>query len=266
MEKQDAHIHSPFCPHGTQDSFEQYIEHAIKQGFSSITFAEHAPLPKGFSDPTPFKDSAMMKEDVEAYIIEINRLKEQYKQQITIKTGFEIDYISGFEEETESFLNQYGPYLDDSILSVHFLKCKDRWLCIDYSPETFSEAIRLTGSINHVYELYFDQVLQSIMAELGPFKPQRIGHITLAAKFKKKYPPTRSFSASIMEILKEIKKKGYELDLNTAGLRKPLCREIYPDPDILAVAKEMGIPLIYGSDAHQAKEQGADFDLIQKYI
>ncbi|WP_243299597.1 histidinol-phosphatase HisJ [Bacillus litorisediminis] len=266
MEKRDAHIHSPFCPHGTKDSFEEYIEQAIKKGFSSITFTEHAPLPSSFNDPAPLQDSAIKLEDVEPYIMEIKRLKEQYKNKITIKTGFEIDYIAGFEEETEEFLNKYGPHLDDSILSVHFLQCQHKWICIDYSPDTFAEAIRLTGGIDEVYQLYFDQVLKSIQAELGPFKPKRIGHITLAAKFKKKYPPFQSFSASIMEILREIKEKGYELDMNTAGLRKPLCREIYPNLDILKLAKQLEIPLVFGSDAHQAKELGADYPLIQDFI
>ncbi|MET3697261.1 histidinol-phosphatase (PHP family) [Bacillus oleivorans] len=266
MEKRDAHIHTPYCPHGAKDKFEEYIEQALIKGFSSITFTEHAPLPHSFADPTPLKDSAMKEEDVEPYIIEINRLKEQYKNEITIKTGFEVDYIAGFEEETQDFLNRYGPQLDDSILSVHFIKCHDQWLCIDYSPDTFSEAIRLTGGADHVYQLYFNQVLKSIRADLGPFKPRRIGHITLAAKFQKKYPPSHSFSSSITEILKEIKEKRYELDMNTAGLRKPLCREIYPRPDILTAAKQMGIPLVFGSDAHHAKELGADYSLIQEYL
>ena len=29
--KKDGHIHTPFCPHGSTDSFEQYIEKAIEQ-------------------------------------------------------------------------------------------------------------------------------------------------------------------------------------------------------------------------------------------
>ena len=41
--KRDAHIHSPFCPHGTKDAFELYIEKAIKNGFTDISFTEHAP-------------------------------------------------------------------------------------------------------------------------------------------------------------------------------------------------------------------------------
>lgn len=48
MLKQDAHLHTPFCPHGTLDPFHSYIEKAMKKGFDSITFTEHAPLPLRF--------------------------------------------------------------------------------------------------------------------------------------------------------------------------------------------------------------------------
>ena len=43
--KRDGHIHTPFCPHGTKDSFEEYIEKALSLGFKEISFTEHAPLP-----------------------------------------------------------------------------------------------------------------------------------------------------------------------------------------------------------------------------
>ena len=47
--KRDGHIHTPFCPHGTTDSFETYIEKAIANNFTEITFTEHAPLPQTLS-------------------------------------------------------------------------------------------------------------------------------------------------------------------------------------------------------------------------
>ena len=28
--KRDGHIHSPYCPHGTKDSFEMYVEKALE--------------------------------------------------------------------------------------------------------------------------------------------------------------------------------------------------------------------------------------------
>ena len=46
--------------------------------------------------------------------------EKEYDGQISILTGLETDFITGYEEETAAFLNTYGPSLDDGILSVHF--------------------------------------------------------------------------------------------------------------------------------------------------
>jgi len=40
----DGHIHTPFCPHGTADTFEQYIEWFLEHQVDEISFTEHAPL------------------------------------------------------------------------------------------------------------------------------------------------------------------------------------------------------------------------------
>jgi len=262
--KKDGHIHTPFCPHGTRDSLDSYVERAIQLGYEEITFTEHAPLPVGFIDPTPKKDSAIKLEMIEEYIEEIEKVKAKYRHQLKINTGLEIDYIEGYEHEIEYFLKQYGSYLNDAILSVHFLKYGDQYDCLDYSPENFANMIKKYGSLGKVYRVYFQTLLLSIENDLGPYKPQRIGHITLVKKFQKKFPITEDFSKEIFAILFAIKKKGYELDYNGAGYNKPLCGESYPPLWVAEEALKMGIPLIYGSDAHQIKDlkQGREQMLI----
>jgi histidinol-phosphatase (PHP family) len=73
-------------------------------------------------------------------------------------------------------------------------------------------------------------------------------------KFQKKYPCPISFNKEIRNILIEVKQNNYELDYNGAGTAKPLCREPYPPTAIANQAILLNIPMIYGSDAHQAKE------------
>jgi len=46
--------------------------------------------------------------------------------------------------------------------------------------------------------------------------------------------------------------------VNTAGWRKPV-GELYPAPRILERARELGIPVVLGSDAHAPGEVGARF-------
>ncbi|GAA0332979.1 histidinol-phosphatase HisJ [Bacillus carboniphilus] len=266
MKKRDAHVHTKYCPHGTKDTFDEYVEKAIEQGLSSISFTEHAPLPSNFIDPTPEKDSGMRTNDLERYILDIQAIQKQYKNDIDIKCGLEVDYIEGYEKETQALLDHVGPYLDDSILSVHFLNCEGKWICLDYSPDSFKEASNILGGVNQVYDLYFQQVLKSVETDLGYFKPKRIGHMTLVTKFQKRFKPTKGFSSIKDTILENIADKGYALDWNSAGLRKPLCREMYPDLETIQKAKHLGIELVFGSDAHQAKEIGLGYETLTQIL
>ncbi|WP_456274904.1 histidinol-phosphatase HisJ [Bacillus sp. AK031] len=258
--KADGHIHSPYCPHGSKDSFHDYINRAIELGYKEITFTEHAPLPEGFEDPVPDKDSGMKADDLEPYLTELEELKSEYEGRIIIKKGLEIDYIEGFEQETKQFLDHVGPRLDDSLLSVHFLLKEGAYDCLDFSRDNFGRMIGYYGSVDSIHQSYYRTVMKSVQSDLGRFKPDRIGHLTLADKFKKDFPPSKSFEENLQDILKEISNKGMKLDYNGAGFFKPGCGVAYPPPEVAKKAAGMGIPLVYGSDAHQAKDLGQGRD------
>lgn len=252
----DGHIHSPFCPHGTKDTLDEYVQKAIELGFTEISFTEHSPLPTGFNDPTPMRDSAMGLEDLYVYLDSVRKVKHRYEDKIKINIGLEVDYIEEYEVETTKFLNEIGPELDDAILSVHFLKHKEDYYCLDYSPEVFEQMIFIYGSIESIYQKYYETVLKSIKANLGKYKPKRIGHMTLIRKFQKKFPIQKDFKTEIESVLNAMQTSCYELDYNGAGTAKPLCREPYPPNWVIERAKTFGITLVYGSDAHQVKDLG----------
>ncbi|MEI4769264.1 histidinol-phosphatase HisJ [Psychrobacillus sp. FJAT-51614] len=264
--RKDGHIHTPYCPHGTLDSFHLYIEKAIQHQFQEITFTEHAPLPKNFIDPTPEQDSGMDYTRLESYLSDIHDLKKQYEKDIIISTGLEVDFISGFEEETISFLNTYGKYLDDSILSVHFLHFRNKYTCIDFSKDSYLDFAQQIGNPMYMYKLYYKTLMDSITSDLGNFKPKRIGHITLIHKFQHALAEKVDDHADIVSILKEMKNQHLQLDVNSAGLAKPFCLESYPSPIYIIMAKELGIPLVFGSDAHQVKDLHQFYHEVNKYI
>lgn len=253
MVKVDGHVHTPFCPHGSGDSFEMYVERAMALDYSAITFTEHAPLPAGFRDTTPDQDSGMDPSRIRDYFDALDILKEKYRDKITIRSGLEVDYIEGFEKETEDFLSTYGSRMDDSILSVHFLHQQGKWDCLDFSPEVFQTMIGYYGSVDEIYKQYYRTVLQSIRADIGPYKPKRIGHITLVKKFQKLFSASQSFSDEISLILQEMAGRDLELDYNGAGFVKPHCGESYPPQDVIKQARALGINIVYGSDAHTAE-------------
>lgn len=251
--KKDGHVHTPFCPHGTKDSFEQYIHEAIQQGREEISFTEHFPMPQGVTTSEFYEECVILEAQVPLYIEKVKEIKKQFKTQIKINVGFEIDYIEGKETEIKEMLEQYGAEIEDSILSVHFVKLEDTYYAIDYLPE-FELLLEKVGSIEKIYDLYFSTLLKSIQADIGKFKPKRIGHPTLIRIFNKKYPCEYKNYKLLEEIVLAIKEKGYEVDYNVAGLRKIYCKEVYPSGEMLKLIEYNNIPMIYGSDSHKSED------------
>lgn len=99
----DYHVHTPFCPHGSNDKWENYIIKAIEAGLKEISFTEHAPLPRTFIDPVPDQDSSMSYSKLDQYFKVGQQLKVAYKNKIKVNIGFEVDYIEGYEKEITDF-------------------------------------------------------------------------------------------------------------------------------------------------------------------
>ena len=48
--KKEGHTHTEFCPHGSGEDVELFIQKAIQLGFTEYSITEHNPLPKSFMD------------------------------------------------------------------------------------------------------------------------------------------------------------------------------------------------------------------------
>ena len=255
----DGHMHSHYCPHGTKDSFQMYIERALDVGLDEITFTEHMPLPGIFMDEKLLKECSPNEEEILLYLKEATKIKEEYKDKIKINVGLEVDYVEGYEEKIKKMLDNYGEYLDEGILSVHFLRLDDVYHCLDMSVDEFGIIEKILGGVEKVYDKYFETLIKSINADLGSYKPKRIGHPTLVRIFNEKYPMDYKNEALIDKVIKTIKENGYEIDFNTAGLRKQYCKETYPSGVFLDKAIKNNIKMVKGSDAHSAKDVGKVF-------
>lgn len=253
--KIDNHVHTHYCPHGSNEKMEKYVKKAIEIGIDKITFTEHAPLP--ILDTVPDKDSAMNEKDVYEYLKEAKGLKAKYRHKIEINAGFEIDYIEGYEQETRLFLEKYPETIENSILSVHFLKLPDEtYFCIDYSKESFIQKGEEIG-YHMLYSTYEKTVLKALSNPYGPITPKKIGHINLIHKFEKSYQYKDMIDW--VKLLKLAKKNGYILDYNFAGIDKEFYGKTYPNQMILDKAKNLNLKLETGSDAHKPEEVGRYF-------
>lgn len=248
----DGHIHSPYCPHGTNDAFEEYIKNAIDTGLTEISFTEHLPLPETFIDKDVIKKCGMALKDFQKYIDEVKFYKRKYRDKIKINIGVEVDYIEGYEKEIKELLNKYGSQLDDSILSIHMIKIGEIYKGIDYNPTEFNNVINLLDGVDNVYEEYYKTVKKALLSDLGQYKPKRIGHLNIVRKYNKCFPYDYSNNNTLSEVLNMIKNNGYELDYNVAGLRVDTCGEAYISGSLYKKVKELNIPLVLGSDSHSA--------------
>ena len=91
MPQSSYHVHSCFCDgHGDP---EEYVLSALKNGFQSIGFSSHAPMP--FPYPKILKI-----ESLESYLSNIRNLKAKYAGQIEIYASLELDYFEKPEYQT----------------------------------------------------------------------------------------------------------------------------------------------------------------------
>ena len=251
--KRDGHMHTPFCPHGSKDKLEAYVQKAISLGLEEISFTEHFPLPNNICEPSFQAECALDEKEIAAYFEAVEMVKAKYSGKITINKGFEVDYIDGREEEIKKMLNKYGAEIEDSILSTHFVKYEGEYYAIDYEADV-ERLLDKLGQMVCIYDLYFKTVLRSIHADLGAYKPKRIGHPSLVRIFQKRWPVVYDDKGLFEEIAQNMKDKGYAFDLNVAGLRKTKCGETYPSGKLLEVFKAYDLPYVWGSDSHEVSQ------------
>jgi histidinol-phosphatase (PHP family) len=269
LSRRDGHTHTELCPHGSREATDGFIRRAIQLGFETYSLTEHPPLPKGFEDPTPEKSCAISWQELEPYFELARKMKRRFAGQIEIRVGLEVDYIPGYEIEIRQLLDTCGPDLDDALLSVHFLEGRGGWRCVDYSAVDFQEGlVNFYGSVETVHQAYWSTVRQAVLADLGPYKPRRLGHLSLVHKYQRKYSlrNPQEFRPHVVEILDLIESRKMELDLNAAGLLKPDCQEIYPAPWIIEEALRRVIPLVYGSDTHSVQGVGQGFEEAKRIL
>ncbi len=233
----DYHIHTYLCHHATGEPVELAARAAVA-GLPEIGFSEHNPMIRRDWD-----NWHMEIENLELYCRQIRQAQEAHPQ-LAIKYGLEVDYIPGHEAWIRELAERY-PW-DYFIGSVHYISDS---FDID-NPEKIDQWKRRDPDA--VWTAYIERLTQA--AASGLF--QIIGHADLCKKFC--FYPKGDVLPLFRRFLETARDHEVAIEINTAGLRKD-CREIYPSPEILNTAAELGIPITFGSDAHTPGEVGMDF-------
>jgi len=229
----DLHNHTSRCNHA-EGTIDEYIIRAIELGIDIYGFSEHAPMNFDSYYRLDF-------DEMQEYTNDVLTLKETYKNEIEILLGYEVDYLKGHMDA-----RVLTSKVDYMIGSVHFL---DKW---GFDNPEFIGGWE-TRNIDDIWQEYFDAI--EAMAKTRYF--DIVGHFDLIKVFK--FMPTKDIRLLAKKALLEIQKSGMVLELNGAGLRKPI-KEIYPSQMLLEVAYEMNIPITFSSDAHAVEQVGFGYD------
>ncbi|MEW6724162.1 MAG: histidinol-phosphatase HisJ family protein [Bacillota bacterium] len=180
-------------------------------------------------------------EDIDGYFALLQGLRDEG---YPIRIGIEVDFVAPWCETTREFLSAY-PF--DYILgSVHWLG--------DWGFDDPRNIFEWDGrDVEASYREYYQLLAQA--ARSGLF--DSLAHPDLIKIYG--YRPTEPVEEAVEEALQAVATAGIALEINTAGIRKPV-GEIYPAPALLSRARHLGIPITLGSDAHEPADAGRDLD------
>ncbi len=229
----DYHVHSLFSD--GKSAPEDYIAPAVAAGLKEIGFSEHLTLFMGSLH------WSMNARAVKPYLARITKLRKN-TMYIKVKTGLEVDFFPGKEEEISSFLN--GMRLDYVIGSVHYLGDAT----VDIGPEFYEGK-----NINGLFEQYFDRV--ALAAASGLF--DIIAHCDLIRIYG--YLPTLDQEPLYRKLAKSFKIHDVAFEINTNGRNRPV-GDFYPDRKFLSVFREEDVPVCVNSDAHMPSRVAQYFD------
>lgn len=238
----DYHTHHERCGHAV-GGLEEYVRRGIELGLSHLGLSDHMPL-LHVNPADYYPEMAMPLEELPRYVEEAFSLKEKYKGQIEIRVGLEGDYIEGWEREIEAIVKAY-PW-DYVIGSVHFL---GTWDISDFRQTHNWEG----KDVFEVYRRYYEAVVKA--AGTGFY--DIAGHVDVIKRFN--FKPDAGRDGELRELetaaLRAIKQADMTMELNASGLSKA-CAEMFPSRRILEQARQLGIPVTLGSDAHDPQKLG----------
>ncbi len=220
--ERNYHTHTTRCRHarGTE---KQFIERAIERGMKVLGFSDHAPylFPEGY-----YSTFRMYPNELEDYVTTILSLKEEYRRDIEIHLGLEMEYYPKFFERTIRFMEDYP--LEYALLGQH---CLGNEMGDPYSG-TYTEDPELL-------RWHTDQVIEAM--NVGEW-------LYIAHPDNFNFPHDRPiYKEEMRRICQAAKEKKLPLEINLLGLST---NRNYPNHTFLEVAAEVGNEVILGEDMH----------------
>lgn len=239
----DYHTHTVFSDDSNYP-MEECVKDAISLRIKEICFTDHVDygVKYDLKDLKPEEvEGKVLNVDFEKYFPEIERVKELYKGNISIKTGLEFGVQKQTIPQYEELFKKY-PF-DFIKRSVHEIDNKELWNHSFQDGKTEAE----------YYSLYFENIYYLVQ---NFHNYSVLGHLDLLKRYDEKdgYNPFVENKEIITKILKYIIADGKGIELNTSTKKYHL-DDLMPSRDILRLYLELGGEILtIGSDSHCKKD------------
>lgn len=230
--KKNYHTHTERCMHawGTD---EEFVLAAIRGGITELGFSDHG----CWNYASGFRPQMRMTlSEADGYFESIRRLKEKYKDQISIKIGMEYEYFPRYMGWMEKFVKEQK--LDYIIFGNHY----------EASDEYGQYYGRACGD-DRMLKKYIDDCIEGMSTGIYSY----LAHPDLFMRGRDSFD---AFAVKESERLcRWCKDHGAVMEYNLEGaqMSENCGRTLYPYPDFWEIAAAYGCDVIIGFDAHEPK-------------
>jgi len=242
-----------FCRHA-KGELEAVVEAAVARGFTHYGLSEHCPRDRVedlYPDEHALGPSGLAAAFA-AYVDKALALRERYADRIELLVGFETERLPPTSWAARMTVLRASAPFDYVVGSVHDVD----GVWVDYKPELTAELAARVGGRDALHIRYFDALIELVQT----LRPEIVGHLDLVRKFD---GPGASFSPAVLRhverVLEAVRVAGAMLDVNCGAARRGHS-PVYPLPEILQRACQMGIPVTLGDDSHGAHDVGVGLD------
>ena len=239
MLRANYHTHSTLCD--GSDTIEDMARRANEIGFLALGFSGHM-------DPDIHMDWG-------AYVAEVARVRELYRDRMDILMGVELD-------------NAYDPACcpgaEYVIGSTHFLPVDSPVpMSVDNTPELFSQLCReyYGGDYYALSKAYYEFESQVYDRTRCTF----VGHFDLVVRFNDQMhvlgETDARYLGPALDAMERLVSQGVPFEINCGALNRGRKAELYPRQELLIALRRFGGEILISSDAHQRELLNGGFDV-----
>lgn len=240
LRRYTLHSHTQYCDGRAQ--MEAFAAKAVEEKFAVYGFTPHSPI----TFPSPCN---MLRDNVDIFLAEADRLARLHQGAITLMRGMEIDFLS---TECNAAIDYFRSLpLDYTIGSVHFIKSQQGdWIDIDGHYDSFRKKmdIHFHNDIRYVVESFFEASAEMIATGgfdiIGHY--DKIGHN--AAHFSPGIEQEPWYRALHDDLTRRIIDSGIIIEINTKALKDH--HRMFPAVDTWSTLLQSNAPIVVNSDAH----------------